>query len=243
VEVSVYDPLKLAEETIKEVCRGGSRKYYRFRPARFYGGIATADCVGCCLRCAFCWSWNVVSRPKQSGKFYAPEDVASRLMEIAEKKHLNKIRISGNEPTICRDHLIRVLELIDKRYLFILETNGILIGSDENYARDLSRFRNLHVRVSLKGTCSDEFSKLTGAIPEGFDLQLKALENLVRNGVECNPACMVSFSSGENIEALRKILENLHPGFGNFEAEELTLYPHIEERLKKRGITWSSSHG
>ncbi len=176
----VYNPLELAEETRKEVCSGDSRKYYRFRPARFYGGIATADCVGCCFRCVFCWSWKVVSRAKTSGQFYSPEDVARRLTGIARKKHLKKMRISGNEPTICREHLIKVLENIDENYLFILETNGILIGSDESYARELSRFSNLFVRVSLKGACGEEFSRLTGAVPEGFDLQLKALENLVR---------------------------------------------------------------
>ena len=146
------------------------------------------------------------------------------------------MRISGNEPTIYREHLIKVIEQIDERYLFILETNGILIGHDEEYARDLARFSNLYVRVSLKGTCGDEFSALTGAIPEGFDLQLKALENLVRYGINCHPACMVSFSSGENIEALKKKLGTIHPNFKDFEGEELILYPHVEERLKKLGI-------
>jgi uncharacterized Fe-S cluster-containing radical SAM superfamily protein len=45
----VIDPVKLSEMTQKQVCKDGLRKYYRFRPAKFYGGISTADCVGCCL--------------------------------------------------------------------------------------------------------------------------------------------------------------------------------------------------
>lgn len=231
----MFDPIELAEKTRRDVCRDLSRKYYRFRPARFYGGIATADCVGCCLRCVFCWSWKVVSTPKTSGQFYSPEDVARRLTSIAKKKRLKKMRISGNEPTICREHLIKVLENIDESYLFILETNGILIGSDESYAEDLSRFSNLFVRVSLKGACGEEFSRLTGAVPKGFDLQLKALENLVRHGVDCHPACMISFSSPENLDALRRRLKAIHPYFGDFEAEELIPYPHVVERLKKLG--------
>lgn len=174
----MFDPVRLAELTRKDVCRDDLRKYYRFRPSRFYGGISTADCVGCCLRCVFCWAWNVVSRPVESGKYYHPEEVAEKLSRIAEKKHLRQVRISGNEPTIGWEHLMKVLYLIDGRYLFILETNGILIGEHEEYAKDLSKFRNLHVRVSLKGTCEDEFSRLTGALPEGFGLQLRALENL-----------------------------------------------------------------
>ena len=152
------------------------------------------------------------------------------------------MRISGNEPTICREHLIKVLENIDERYLFILETNGILIGSDESYAEDLSRFSNLFVRVSLKGACGEEFSRLTGAVPEGFDLQLKAIENLVRHGVDCHPACMISFSSPENLDALRRRLKAIHPNFGDFEAEELIPYPHVVKRLKKMGYGMSH-HG
>jgi uncharacterized Fe-S cluster-containing radical SAM superfamily protein len=45
--VSAIDPIALAEEAGKIVGSGEKRKYYRFRPAFYYGGIATADCVGC----------------------------------------------------------------------------------------------------------------------------------------------------------------------------------------------------
>lgn len=238
----MYDPLELAEITRKAVCRDGLRKYYRFRPARFYGGISTADCVGCCLRCVFCWSWSVVTRPTETGKFYGPEDVAGRLVAIAKKKKLQQLRISGNEPTICREHLVRVLELIPKDYLFILETNGILIGSDESYAEELSRFHNLHVRVSLKGTCEEEFSRLTGAAPEGFGLQVKALGHLVKHNVKAHPACMISFSTRENIAAFRKRLKAIHPAFEGFEVEELILYPAVKERLEKRKIEYFSGY-
>lgn len=118
-----------------------------------------------------------------------------------------------------------------------------LIGENEDYAKDLSRFKNLHVRVSLKGTCNEEFSRLTGAVPEGFDLQLKALENLALHGVKVHPACMISFSPRENIKALRKRLKTTHPAFEDFEAEELILYPHVEERLKKLNITYYTAYG
>jgi uncharacterized Fe-S cluster-containing radical SAM superfamily protein len=154
----MFNPLDLAELTRDIVCKNNQRKYYRFRASRFYGGIATADSVGCCLRCVFCWSWNVVTRPQECGNYYSPEEVARKLIAIAKRKKLRQLRISGNEPTICREHLIRVLELIPKDYLFILETNGILIGNDDTYAKELSRFSNLYARVSLKRTNGEEFS-------------------------------------------------------------------------------------
>jgi uncharacterized Fe-S cluster-containing radical SAM superfamily protein len=124
----------------------------------------------------------------------------------------------------------------------MLKTNGILIGVNEAYAEDLSRFENLHVRVSLKGTCGEEFSRLTGALPEGFDLQIKALEHLARHAVRCHPVCMTSFSPPENIRALGKRLKAIHTDFENFEREEIILYPHVEERLKRLGIPYYAAH-
>ncbi|MEP9411177.1 MAG: radical SAM protein [Candidatus Brocadia sp.] len=238
----MFNPVEMAELARNIVCKNNLRKYYRFRPSKFYGGIATADCVGCCLRCVFCWSWDVTTGPEESGVFYTPEEVAKKLITIARKKNLGRLRISGNEPTICREHLIKVLELIPGNYVFILETNGILIGNDPTYAEELSRFPHLHVRISLKGTCEEEFSRLTGAIPAGFQLQLKALEYLSKYGVNAHPACMISFSNPENITTLRNRLKSINPVFEDFETEELILYPSVEERLKKFKIGYRTGY-
>jgi uncharacterized Fe-S cluster-containing radical SAM superfamily protein len=238
----MYDPLEKAEETAKIVCKGNLRKYRRFRPARFYGGIATADCVGCNLLCRFCWSWREAVRPEACGEFLAPEAVAGRLTDIARRNRFGKVRISGNEPTICREHLIEVLEIIPKDLLFILETNGILIGHDGAFAGRLARFPNLYVRVSLKGTTGEEFSMLTGASPAGFLLQLRALEYLHRAGVRVQPAVMVSFSPVENVEGLRKRLGAIAPELAEIEVEELVLYREVEERLKKAGIRYRTAY-
>jgi uncharacterized Fe-S cluster-containing radical SAM superfamily protein len=236
-----YDPVKRAEEMAKIVCRDDLRKYYRFRPARFYGGIATADCVGCCLRCIFCWSWRQVAKPQSYGHYYSPHDVAKELTKIARKKRLKLLRISGNEPTLGRGHLLRVLELIPPDLHFILETNGILIGHDRTYAQDLARFHNLHVRVSLKGANGDEFSTLTGAHPTGFTLQIQALENLLRAGVETHPAVMVSFSPAKHIEDLRNRLKHIDLSFQDIEIEELVLWGDVEERLRKKGLEFTTT--
>jgi uncharacterized Fe-S cluster-containing radical SAM superfamily protein len=238
----MFDPVSLATSTAAEVCKEDSRKYYRFRSSRFYGGISTADCVDCCLRCVFCWSWNVTTHPKESGHFYSSEEVAGRLIATARKKRLIQLRISGNEPTICRAHLTRVLSLIPRDYLFILETNGILIGSDPSYAEELSEFDNLYVRVSLKGTCGEEFSQLTGAAPDGFDLQVRALEHLIKFGVSARPSCMISFSAPERISALRKRSKVIHAGLEDFEIEELMLYPAVQETLRRMGIQYRTVH-
>ncbi|MCS7102890.1 MAG: radical SAM protein [Candidatus Korarchaeum sp.] len=236
----MYDPIELAEAVRSLVESGGRRKYYRFRGGKWYGGIATADCVGCNLRCVFCWSNFPRDKPQASWGFYSPEEVYLRLSRIASRRGYELLRISGNEPTICWDHLIELLELVesDGRFKFVLETNGILIGSDRSKAKDLSSFTKLHVRVSLKGACEEEFSILTGAEPEIFELQLRALENLADEGVSAHPAVMLSFSSEDSLRKLLERIERIEPDYlRKFEEEYVFLYPHVKERLKRAGLS------
>jgi len=234
-----YHPVQLAEQTERIVAQDMLRKYYRTaRSGRWYGGIASADCCGCNLRCVFCWSGAPRDNPERMGEFYSPKHIFNTLTTCAKKFGYEQLRVSGNEPTIGKDHLLKLLELIDQtRYKFILETNGILIGHDANYARQFSRFKSLHVRVSIKGTSQQEFSKLTGALPETFDLQLKALENLLNAGVSCHPAVMLSFSPEENLhkleDKLREIDSRLAEGV---EEEYVFMYPHVVDRLRRAGI-------
>jgi uncharacterized Fe-S cluster-containing radical SAM superfamily protein len=238
----MYDPVELAQQVAHIVCDGNRRKYHRFRPARFYGGIATADCIGCCLGCVFCWSWQQVHHPKQYGCFYTADEVAHKLVAIARKKGFQQVRISGNEPTICREHLLEVIRHVPTDLQFILETNGILLGHDTSYAADLAEFPHLYVRVSLKGACEKDFSLLTGAQPETFSLQLRALKNLTLAGVMVQPAVTVSFSSNEAIENLRMRLTQIVPRFSDFEVEELVLYGDTEKRLQKANISYRSAY-
>ena len=144
-----YDPVKRAEETTRIVCRGEQRRYYRFRPARFYGGIATADCFCCCLRCVFCWSWREVVRPESHGRFYSPYDVATKLTGIARKKRFRQVRISGNEPTIARENLIKALENLHR---FGVDTHPavmIIFSLPEN-------FQGLRKRLKAIDRCYED---------------------------------------------------------------------------------------
>lgn len=228
----MYDPIKLSTKTESIVIKGNLKKYYRFRPTGFYGGIATADTVGCNLRCKFCWSSNSVWNTKNLGKFYSPEDVADILSIIASKKGYNQLRISGGEPTIGRKHLITLLENIDSKYIFILETNGILLGKDITYVEELSKFQNIHVRVCFKGCNSEEFSMLTGA-EKGFENQIKALEYLKDKKMNFNIA-LVSTKKDKK-QFYNKLIE-MDLGKIMIEDEEIKLYPLVRKRLYDEGI-------
>lgn len=238
-----YDPVRrhlAVEKIVTRTCKDGQeKKYYRIRPARWYGGIVTADCVGCGLLCHFCWvSDKIMNQPRSFGRFYSSAEIAQGMVSLAKKRGLNLLRVSGGEPTIGKTHLLGLLEnLKGKGYSFILETNGILIAHDEKYAESLARYDYVHVRVSLKGCNEMEFAMLTGAVPEGFRLQLKALKNLVDAGVSCHPSVMASFSTGKSLNALVEKVSKISQSLAEeIEVEELILYPHVARRLEVKGL-------
>ncbi|VVB59327.1 7-carboxy-7-deazaguanine synthase [uncultured archaeon] len=229
----MYNPLELSKKIEKIVVENNLKKYYRFRPTGFYGGIATADTVGCNLRCKFCWSSNSVWNAMDTGEFYSSEVVADTLQGITDKKGYHQLRISGGEPTIGKQHLIQVLESIKSTYVFILETNGILLGYDKKYVEDLSIFKNLHVRVCLKGADSEEFSLFTGA-EIGFEYQLTALRYLRDAHMNFNIA-LVSTHQEKKQNFFKKLVEmNLEKVM--IEEEEIKLYPMVRNRLQKEKL-------
>jgi len=169
---------------------------------------------------------------ENAGKIYSPQQVADKLHELARIKGYHQVRVPGGEPTIGRKHLIELLENIGEDLLFILETNGILLGTDKTYIEDLSKFQNIHVRVCLKGCTQEEFSWLTGA-DEGFEYQLKSLEYLRDENLRFNVA-FVSISKDKQ-ELFNKLTE-MDLGRIMIEDEEIKLYPLVRKRLEKEGI-------
>ncbi|ALU12545.1 molybdenum cofactor biosynthesis protein MoaA [Ignicoccus islandicus DSM 13165] len=230
----MFDPIQLTEAVEKEVCKGEKRKYYRFRGGRFYGGSAAADVVGCNLRCVFCWSKGSVRT--DIGEFYSPEEVAEKLDRIAKSRGYYIVRLTGGEPTLCKEHLIEVIRLVTRKYLFVLETNGILIGYDEDLAKRLASFDNLLVRISVKAPDPKTFSKVTGAREEAFDYVVRAFESLVRYGLEPpRLRAAVVLGYGDPKEFIERLAE-IHPALVEVEPEVLTLYPSVAKRLRKANL-------
>jgi uncharacterized Fe-S cluster-containing radical SAM superfamily protein len=99
------------------------------------------------------------------------------------------------------------------------------------------------VRVSLKGCNENEFATLTDAQPKGFELQLKAFENLVRANVKCHPAVMTSFSTKQSLQQLTERLKRISPMLAEeLETEELILYPSVKHKINKHGLKYYSAY-
>lgn len=238
-----FDPLKRAKEVEEMVMEGLARKYYRFRPARYYGGIATADTVGCPFLCVYCWNYTRNLHPELSREtYYSPDQVANRLLSIIKRKGFNKVRLSGAEPILGEqsfEHLYQVLQGIynaNPGLDFILETNGLLLGCEPGFARRLSRFKRLEVRVALKGFDEESFEVISGVERRFFDIPINGLRDLIRNGINAWPAIMYETFGPEGIGKINQKLKEYEIRPEELEIEYLEPYAFVLENLKKRSI-------
>jgi uncharacterized Fe-S cluster-containing radical SAM superfamily protein len=236
-----FDPIKRAREVEKIVMKGNSRLYYRFRPALYYGGIATADAIGCSFLCAYCWNYNRNLHPERFGKFYYHEDVSSNLLSIAEKKSFNLFRITGSEPILGEvsfKHLIEIIKVVFKKKAwskFVIETNGLVLGYRSNLIKYL-KFTNLQVRIAIKGVDEKSFESITGAKKDFFIYPIRAVKELQKEHIKAWPAVMRDLFKDSEIESLKDILRK--EGIkGDIELEKLESYPFVLDNMKKRRIT------
>lgn len=234
-----FDPIIMAKKTEDIVVSGNRRKYVQLgRHLRFYGGTSSATEVGCNLRCKFCFSHEPVWKPETTWKFYSPEEVFKGLVANAQKYGNDIISVSASEGTLGKQHLFELLALVDKTdYVYVLETNGITLGADKVYCKELAQFKNLHVRVSMKGCNADEFNVLTGAKKEAYELPYKALNNLIDAGVSVNACLMVSFSDEQTIKQATQRLNDIYPGLlKSLELERIKQFPKVRTKLNQYNL-------
>ncbi|MFX0208244.1 MAG: hypothetical protein ACFFDT_19825 [Candidatus Hodarchaeota archaeon] len=251
-----FNPLELADKTGKLVTRSGpngvERKYVSVYSAPVYRGIATGYAVGCCLRCIYCWGNWSRDYPEYYGTFYSPKQLAEKLFEAADEgitapgwqsfRHIKveKLRLSGSEPTIGKTHLLGLLPYVmsSKYPLFILETNGIILGNDKDYVKKLAEFKDkLYVRVSFKAAIPETFTQLTGALGEYYTLPFIALKSLLDEGIDARAAAMTDpkIMSKEERNTLIELLDEIDPSVNystSLEEEQIDKYDTTYDRLK-----------
>ncbi|UCG90337.1 MAG: radical SAM protein, partial [Candidatus Heimdallarchaeota archaeon] len=231
---------------------GLERKYVGIYSAPVYGGIATGYAVGCCLRCTYCWGNWSRDFPEKFGTFYSSKRLAEELFKAADAGitapgwqrfkdiKVGKLRLSGSEPTLGKEHLLALLPYVMKtKYpLFILETNGIILGTDKNYVKQLAKFKDkIYVRVSFKAAIPQTFTQLTGAIGKYYDLPFKALKFLLDEGIYARAAAMTDSNvmSKEERTKLIRMLDEIDPSANyssTLEEEQIDAYDTTFNRLK-----------
>jgi uncharacterized Fe-S cluster-containing radical SAM superfamily protein len=161
---------------------------------------------------------------------------------------VSKLRISGAEPTLGKSHLLQVLERVERSSfsLFILETNGILLGADPDFATQIGRFKKVHTRVSLKAGTPEAFTRKTGAKADSFELPFQGIQNLIKAGADFHVAAMSADSrimAEQERERLLCRLASIRQSLvNNLEEESVDPYHTTLERLRYAGtrLQWPS---
>lgn len=236
-----FDPIKRAEYVERVIIKNNERKYYRFRPAPYYGGISTCDSIGCCFLCCYCWNYKRNLNPENFGRFYSPEEVTFRLLDIAKRKGFQYVRLTGAEPVLGKrtfSHFLDIANIISNEnpnLIFILETNGLILGFYPDLIEKIN-LENLSIRISIKGWDEESFEKISGARREYFIYPLVALKNLRERGLDAWCAVMEDLFSEKEIPILKEKLRKLNLDI-EIERETLESYPFCLENIKKRKVS------
>ncbi|MGD8535582.1 MAG: 4Fe-4S cluster-binding domain-containing protein [Candidatus Aminicenantes bacterium] len=241
-----FDPIERSREVERVVMKEGKRLYHRFRAAPYYGGIATADAIGCSFLCAYCWNYFRNLNPARFDKHYSPSQVAFNLLRIARKKSFHLFRITGSEPVLGEpslNHLVEVLKIIFSEMedsTFILETNGFFLGYRTDLVEKIN-FRNLWIRISLKGVDEESFETIAGVSGEFFTYPLIALKKMEDQGLKAWPAVMRDLFADDELTCLSQRLAEMEIK-ARLEEEVLEAYPFVLENMEKRGIEIKHPH-
>ena len=225
-----FDPIQRSKEIESLVMQGNARRYYRFRYAKFYGGIVTADSVGCNLLCAYCWNYFRNENPtiKDLG-YLEPREVSAKLKGMSKSHSCNKFRISGCEPILGKastQHLASIIKLMPSGD-FIIESNGLMLGYNPALIEHLVDLDNVQVRIAVKGDNPSTWEKVTGAKGVYQPYQIKAITELRAKGLNVTVAYMDEFVDPDLL------------GLGydeDFDSEGLLYYKSTKARLIKRGL-------
>ncbi|MFW5887149.1 MAG: radical SAM protein [Bacteroidota bacterium] len=209
--------------------------------------MATAYALGCNIRCVFCWANETRDNLELAKDFYRPEEVFHKLSEIiVHNPKIDKMRISNGETTIGREHLLQFAELFEKSPYnkFVIETNGVLLGHDKSYAKELSQFKKSYIRVSLRAATAEDWSRKTGAIQETFMLPFQAIRHLREykanytvSAMSADPRFMTPLERISLITRLGEIDPKL---VLKLEEEVAYLFPVAQRLMKKHG--WNIYH-
>lgn len=161
---------------------------------------------------------------------------------------LKRARVSGAEPTLCPEHICGILERVHQDAeafdLFVIETNGVVIGTEDDLASRLAQYASRegdtvgHVRLSIRGGLPDPFMDKTGCSTEFLDLPFIAAQRLWDAGASFHVAVVVDlrFTSEDEKTIIYDRLNDIHPTVRRgVEEEFLDPYPHALVRLRAVG--------
>ncbi len=155
----------------------------------------------CNLGCPTCYANSGKGEPLSLNKI---SEMLDFFIE-SEGGEAEILQISGGEPT-THPEIIKIIELARTRNIryVMLNTNGIRIGEDENFVKELSKFKGkFEVYLQFDGFDSKTYSHLRGR--DLSKLKLKAIENLIK--YEIPITLVTTIEKGINDKQIGKIIE------------------------------------
>jgi 7,8-dihydro-6-hydroxymethylpterin dimethyltransferase len=155
----------------------------------------------CDINCPICYA--------NSGKDYFLDlKTIDKMMDLFQESEHNSaeiLQISGGEPTIHPD-ILDIIKLAKNKNFkrVMLNTNGIRIGKDENFVKELSKFNDgFEIYLQFDGFKKETYDYLRGG--DLINIKLKAIENLEKYNI---PITLVStIKSKLNDKEIGKIIE------------------------------------
>ena len=189
----------------------------------------------CNLNCEVCFANGGKGKDLELDRI---EKMMDFFME-AENYKAEILQISGGEPTVHPD-IIKIIEMAkDKGFKYVmLNTNGLKIAKDENFAKELGKFKGgFEVYLQFDGLRDEIYRKLRGT--PLVDIKKMAINNLSKYGVPVTLVCTVA--GGINDKDLGEIIvygmEENHVRGINF--QPVAFFGRIDENEIKSRVTLS----
>ncbi|MFA4909953.1 MAG: GTP 3',8-cyclase MoaA [Desulfobacteria bacterium] len=160
----------------------------------------------CNLRCVYCMPIDGI--PKVNQKDILSYEEILRIVEVAVKNGITKIRITGGEPLVRKGVIdfVRSLSRIHGVKDLSLTTNGILL---RDFAGDLFDAGLHRVNISMDSLNNMKFQKITGG--GNLEKVCEGIEEALRVGfspVKINTVIIHGFNDDEVIDFARLSINN-----------------------------------
>lgn len=159
-------------------------------------------CDACNLTCPICYAGSGQHRME----FRSLQQIEAMLdCVVRNEKQPDVVQISGGEPTLHPD-FFRVLEMCKERPIrhLMVNTNGIRIAHDENFARQLAKYMpHFEIYLQFDSLRREPLMQLRGA--DLRNVRQKALDRLNESGI--STTLVVTVQRGLNDDELGAIVE------------------------------------
>jgi cyclic pyranopterin phosphate synthase len=196
----------------------------------------------CNLNCIYCHKEGHIG---ESNREFSPGEV-ERLMRVAVSLGINRVKLTGGEPTLRGDlvEIVRRIDSIQGIDEISMTTNGILL---EGLASNLKRAGLKRVNVTIDSLKPNVYSKITGHDSLGLAVRgIKAavsarltpakINFVVLNSVnDSEVQDLINFSSemGVILQLIELVSKDDHTDFYNKYHYDLD---QIEEKLKRESV-------